>query len=263
MRKITLLYICMVAFATQAMAFTTFGHQTIAALADKHLNDKTKAEVNAILGSDIVKECVWLNTLREKADMAHTKDWHTFTLDRRAKSTTTAENDGTVQLEKAIAVLRNRANEDAAVVKDALRTVVHLVGDLHCIWHVEIDGVAVSKGFKFKLHNTLTGKGYKEWETSWSAMWQRGFSERNIILSPEYYAADVEIFLGAKKAEYETGAPRFWVENVGQDVIFALGVFSPNAVISAEEKERMEDIHNKCMAKAGYRLAALLNDIFK
>ena len=262
MKKIAL-YIFMVAFATQAMAFTTFGHQTIASLANKHLSEKAQADVKAILGSDIVKECVWLNTLRTKPETAYTKDWHTFVLDRTGKSTTTAENDGMVQLEKAIAVLRNRASEEPAVVKDALRTVVHLVADMHCIWHVQIDGVAQTKGFKFKLHNTLTGKGYKEWETSWSAMWQRGFSERNIILSPEYYAADVEIFIGSKKAEYEKGTPRFWLENVCKDVIYTLGIFSPNALLSSEEKERMEDIHNKCMAKAGYRLAALLNDIFK
>ena len=262
MKKITL-YIFMVAFATQAMAFTTFGHKTIASLANKHLAEKTQSEINAILGTDIVSECVWLNTLRDKPETAYTKDWHTFILDRTGKSTTTAETDGTVQLEKAIAVLRDRANQPDSLVKASLKSVVHLVADMHCIWHVQIDGIEVSKGFKFKLNNTLTGKGYKEWSTSWSAMWQRGFSERNAILSPEYYAADVEIFLGAKKAEYETGTPRFWVENVGQDVVFGLGIFTPNASISAEDKERMEDIHNRCMAKAGYRLAARLNDIFK
>ena len=262
MKKI-ILYIIMVALATQAMAFTTFGHQTIAALANKHLNEKTKSEVQTILGSDIVKECVWLNTLRTKPETAYTKDWHIFTLDRRGKSTTTAENDGTVQLEKAIAVLRDRASQPDSLVKASLKSVIHLVADMHCISHVHIEGVEVSKGFKFKLHNTLSDKAYKEWTTSWGAMWQKGFTERNVILSPEYYAADVEIFIGSKKAEYEKGTPRFWVENVGKDVVFGLGVFTPNAAISVENKERMEDIHNRCMAKAGYRLAALLNDIFK
>ena len=38
MKKITL-YIFMVALATQAMAFTTFGHQTIASIANKHLTE--------------------------------------------------------------------------------------------------------------------------------------------------------------------------------------------------------------------------------
>ena len=263
MKKITLLYIFMVAFAAQAMAFTTFGHQTIASIATKHLTEKAQTDVKAILGTDMVQECVWLNTLRTKPELAYTKDWHIFTLDRAGRSTTTAENDGIVQLEKAIAVLRDRANKSDSLVKASLKTVIHLVGDMHCISHIRIDGVEASKGFKFKLHNTLVGKSYKEWDTSWEAMWQRGFSERNVILSPSYYGADVEIFLGSKKTEYEKGTPRFWVENVGQDVVFGLGVFSPNALISAEDKERMEDIHNRCMAKAGYRLAALLNDIFK
>lgn len=262
MKKITL-YIFMVALATQAMAFTTFGHQTIASIANKHLTEKAQADVKAILGTGMVEESDWLNTLRTKPETAYTKEWHATTLNRAGKSTTTDENDGVVQLEKAIAVLRDRANQSDELVKTSLKSVIHLVADLHCIPHIYIDGVAASKGFKFKLHNTLVGKSYKEWESSWYAMWQRGFTERNIILSPAYYAADIEIFLGSKKAEYEKGTPRFWVENVGQDVVFGLGVFTPNAAISAEDKERMEDIHNRCMAKAGYRLAALLNDIFK
>ncbi len=253
----------MVAFATQAMAFSPFGHQTIAAIATKHLSEDAQVDVAKILGSDMVKECVWLNTLRAKPEMAYTKSWHTFTLDRRGKATTTAESDGIVQLEKAIAVLRDRSNKSDSLVKASLCTVIHLVGDMHCISHVHIDGIAVSKGFNFKLHNTLVGKGYKEWNASWYAMWQKGFLDRNVILSPEYYGADVEIFLGAKKEEYEKGTPRFWLENVGEDVLFGLGIFSPNRAISVEEKERMEDIHNKCIAKASYRLAALLNDIFR
>ena len=249
--------------ANEALAFNEMGHQSIATLANKYLTESAKNEVKAILGGEMITEAVWLNTLRKEEATAYTKDWHIFTLDRRGKSTTTAENDGTVQLEKAIAVLRDRASQPDSLVKASLKSVIHLVADMHCISHVHIEGVEVSKGFKFKLHNTLSDKAYKEWTTSWGAMWQKGFTERNVILSPEYYAADVEIFIGSKKAEYEKGTPRFWVENVGKDVVFGLGVFTPNAAISVENKERMEDIHNRCMAKAGYRLAALLNDIFK
>ena len=73
----------------------------------------------------------------------------------------------------------------------------------------------------------------------------------------------MEIFLGEKKAEYEKGSPRFWAENVGEDVVRCLEVFYPDAPVKIEMINRYEDVHNKCMAKAGYRLAALLNDIFK
>ena len=53
------------------------------------------------------------------------------------------------------------------------------------------------------------------------------------------------------------------MENVGGDVVRCLEVVYPDADVNIEIINRWEDIHNKCMAKAGYRLAALLNDIFK
>ncbi|MBR0339142.1 MAG: hypothetical protein IIX40_02990, partial [Alistipes sp.] len=59
--------------ANAAMAFNPFGHQTIAALADKYLSDKAKSEVKAILGTGMVEESVWLNTLRKSAP--ETKSW--------------------------------------------------------------------------------------------------------------------------------------------------------------------------------------------
>ena len=263
MKKIALLYIFMVAFADEALAFTTFGHQAIASIASNNLTDKAKAEVKAILKTDMVKEAVWLNTLRKNEALAYTKEWHIFTLDKAGKSTTTYENDGTVQIEKAIAVLRNRANESDSLVQASLKTIIHLVGDMHCISHVRIDGVEASKGFKFKTHNTLEGKRAKEYNISWHALWQKAFLDRNIILSPEYYGADVEIYAGKKKAEYEKGTPRFWIANVGEDVVRCMEIIAPNSMVTVGIKESMETIHNRCLAKAGYRLAALLNDIFK
>ena len=41
--------------ANAAMAFNPFGHQTIAALAEKYLSDKAKSEVKAILGTGMVE----------------------------------------------------------------------------------------------------------------------------------------------------------------------------------------------------------------
>lgn len=263
MKKITLLYLFMVAFAAEAMAFTTFGHQAIASIASKNLTEKAQNEVKAILKTDMVKEAVWLNTLRKNEALAHTKEWHIFTLDKTGNSTTTYENDGVVQIEKAVAVLRNRANEKDSLVQASLKTIIHLVGDMHCISHIRIDGMEESKGFKFKIHNTMTGKGYKEWNATWHALWQKSFLDRNIILSPQYYGDDMEICLRSKKAAYEKGDPRFWVKNVGEDIPRCLQLIYPGAMVTSGEKESMETIHNRCVAKAGYRLAALLNDIFK
>ena len=247
--------------ANAAMAFNPFGHQTIAALADKYLNDKTRSEVKAILGTGMVEESVWLNTLRKSAP--ETKSWHFFVLAENGKSVTTDANDGVVVLEKNIEVLRKRAAHTPAEVKDALRTVIHLVGDIHCISHIHIDGIQATKGFQFMHWNELEGKRYKAWKSQWYSFWNNAFCNRHSFFSPQYYGDDIDIYANAKKAEYEKGTPRFWAENTGEDVVRALESFSPGAVVPTQILQLQEFNHTKCMAKASYRLAALLNEIFK
>ena len=151
MKKIVFLMFALAMVANEAFAFNTFAHQTISKLTEMNLNEKTKQEVKAILKTSITKECVWLNTLRNNPEMAHTKSWHFFQLDANGKSTTMDENDGIVQLEKAIAVLRNRKNHSEAEQLTALRTVIHLVQDLHCLSHIRIEGIEATKGFTFRI----------------------------------------------------------------------------------------------------------------
>ena len=268
MKKIVLLISASILFVGDALAFNAFGHQSIAALADKYLTDNAKKEVKATLKTDMVKASTWLNTLRKKQGLTHTNGWHTTTLDANGKSTTMAENDGIVQLEKSIAVLRDRANQSDSLVQASLRTLIHLVGDLHCISHIYIDGNDATKGFTYKTWNELTaeGKGFycsKTYDTSWYKLWENKFAGRYTLFTPQYYGDDIDIFANEKKTEYEKGTPRFWVENVGEDVVRALETFQPGKVVPAQMNERQEPVHNRCMAKAAYRLAALLNDIFK
>ena len=267
MKKVIILISASILMMGEALAFNAFGHQAIAALADKYLTDNAKKEVKAILKTDMVKASTWLNTLRKKPELAHTKDWHITTLDANGKSTTTVANDGVVELEKAIAVLRNRANQSDSLVQASLRTVIHLVGDLHCISHIRIEGNEATKGFTYKTWNELTaeGKGFycsKTVNSSWYKLWENRFAGRYAIFTPQYYGDDIDIFTNEKKSEYEKGTPRFWVENVGEDVVRALETFQPDAVVPAQMNERQEPVHERCMAKAAYRLAALLNEIF-
>ena len=51
--------------------------------------------------------------------------------------------------------------------------------------------------------------------------------------------------------------------NVGEDVIRALKDISNGETVPTNVIQSYEFLHTKCMVKAGYRLAALLNDIFK
>ena len=259
MKKIIAVAFAIAMIANEAYAFKAFGHQTIAALAEMHLTDKAKAEVKTILKSDMTKHAMWLYSLRTKPEWTNIQQWQVATLNAEGKSVTTYENDAVVVLEKAVEVLRNRRNESDSLVLASLRTVIQVVGDIHTLSNIRIEGNEATKGFNY----IVKAAKKKTIETTWHALWHN-YTNRHDVFSPQYYAADVELFLGAKKAEYEKGTPRFWAENVGEDIVCCLEVIYPGVeLITVEIHNRYEDIHNKCMAKAGYRLAALLNGIFK
>ena len=262
MKKIITLAFAVVLMINSAYAFKEYGHQTIVALAKMHLTDKAKSEVETLLTGDMVKFSHRLPALRKSANMPHLREWEYFTLDANGKSTTTNENDGVVALEKAIEVLRNRKSESDSLVVASLYTVIQLVGDMHCISNVRIEGLVENDRFPFKVAKKENMLPEKMEKYDWRLFWHR-YTNRHDVFSPQYYAQDIEIYLGKKRAEYEKGTPRFWVENVGEDAVHCLEKITADAVIPTELVNRYEDIHNKCMAKAGYRLSALLNDIFK
>ena len=264
MKKIIFVMFAVVMVANEALAFNEYGHKSIVTLANKYLTENAKKEVKAILNNDMVNEAVWLNTLRKNPETAYTKDWHFFHLDENHKSTTVDANDGVVVLEKAISVLRDRKNHSEVDVQTALRTVIHLVGDMHCLSHIRIEGVEETKGFIFYHWNEVEGKSRKDWKSQWYSHWNNGYFGRyNKIFPIDYHANDIDIHCNAKKAEYEKGTPRFWAENVGEDVVRALKDFQPGESVRTQTIQLYEYNHVKCMAKASYRLAALLNDIFK
>ena len=256
MKKIIAVLFALAMIATEAYAFKAIGHQTIAALAEKHLNDKAQGEVKAILKSGMTKHAMWLFSLRKNPELAYTQQWQYATLDAEGKSVTTDENDAVVALEKAVNVLRNRKNESDSLVLASLRTVIQIVGDIHNPANIRIEGNEATKGFEYTVASTK-----KPFKATWVGLWHN-FANRHDVFSPEYYAHDIEIFAGEKKAEYEKGTPRFWAENVGEDVVRCLEVVYPNAEVSPIDQNNYEYLYDKCMAKAGYRLAALLNDIF-
>ena len=263
MKKIIFVMLALVFMTSEAMAFVAFGHETIAALAEKHMTDKANSEVKAILGTTMIKSCSWLNTLRKQEGLEHSKDWHFFNLDENGKSTTMNENDGVVKIEKAIEVLKNRKNESDSLVQASLKTIIHLVGDMHCLSHVRIDGVEESKGFRFYHWNEQEGKNRRDWNSQWYSHWEKGYLGRYYIFSPQYYGDDIDIYARKYKTEYEKGTPRFWAENMGEDVVRTLEVYKPEEIVPTQTIQTYEFLHTKCMAKAAYRLAALLNEIFK
>ena len=187
--KNTLKYILAAAIvmsAAEAFAWNKQGHETIAVLAAERLTPAAKAEAERILGGSLKDNAMWLDDIRK--DARHTAGWHYVSLDADLKSAPKSDNDAVVQIERAADVLRNRASHSDSTVVAALRTVIHLVGDMHSIAHVRISGIAASqRNFNFLLSNGHTGKKKAETKCSWKKYCDGVIINRHVKYSTKKY----------------------------------------------------------------------------
>lgn len=245
--------------AAQAYAWNKQGHETIAVLATERLTPTAKAEAERILGGTLKENAMWLDDIRKDAE--HTTGWHYMWLGEDLKSAPKSENDAVAQIERAADVLRNRASHNDSIVAASLRTLIHLVADMHSIAHVRIRGIEPSyRNFSFILSNGHTGKKKAETKISWKKYWDGVIINRHGGFSPEMYAEDVAVCHGADADAFAAGTPRDWACDMGRECKPLYEWAKADYFMTKEQDNRLEPIMHRCLARASYRLAALLND---
>ena len=156
-RGLILLALLTLAAGPRAHAWGKLGHEAIGALASDLLHEKARLRVKKILGSDdLARGAVWLDELRaaergtgplagDAEAMAFNKkfpdnhEWHFVNLPLDTAAYTVSSrfagaNDIVHQINASVAVLEGRSNKFTPA--QALRVLVHLVGDLHQPLHV-------------------------------------------------------------------------------------------------------------------------------
>ena len=263
MRRYIVLALCLLGVST-ASAWNKFAQQCIATLAEQNLTEKAKIETTKILGGDLASNSWWLQTLAKQEETKHTASWHFISVGAELKSTTTSEKDGVVQIERCVEILKNRAEHSDSTVVAALKSVIHLVADMHNISHIKIANIPDSKrNFKFQISNGFKGKKEKITQSSWRKYWESNLIGRHASFSAELFAADLETCYGADKERFSKGDVRHWAADVASLAAPQYKWAKPDMIMSREQDNRLEQMNDKTMARAGYRLAALLNKIFK
>ena len=238
--------------------------ECIATLAEQNLTEKAKSETTKILGGDLASASWWLQTIAKEEATKHTVSWHYISVNADLKSTTNSEKDGVVQIERCAEILRNRTEHSDSTVVAALKTMIHLVADMHNISHIKIANIPNSKhNFKFQISNGFKGKKEKITQSSWRKYWESGLISRHASFSAELFAADLQTCYGTDKERFCKGDVRHWAADVASLAAPLYKWAKPDMIMSREQDNRLEPMNDKTMARAGYRLAALLNDIFK
>lgn len=261
MKKIFLL----VAFAltvSVASAWHKNCNAGVVALAVKHLTPEAKRVVDKHLGAAYEDDCGYIYVLERKKKSNFTKEVHYLHLDKDFQPLNVECDDALVAIEKALDVLRTRKSHSDAEVKVALRYVINLMCDIHNFSNIRIENIPHSQtDFSFKRQKSE----YKPTEYltyKWSTFWLRHSNSLGVFHA-DLWAEDMEVCHAKNKAEFEKGELRDWVASNGAMAAELLSEINPENIMTLRRYLELDNLNYDMMARAGYRLAKLLNETIK
>ena len=263
MKKI-LLVVVLALVTLSAKAWTVQQDEGVVLLATKYLSPKAKMVVEEHLGTTYADDVAYLVKLEKKKQSPYSKNVHFLHLDANLQPMVVEGDDALKCVEQALALVSAYESHSKDEVTTALRTIINLMCDMHYISKIRIDGVAHSwHDFEVKRQVSASGSKAKEITRSkWSSFWNmyaglhRGFYG-------ELWAEDMDVCFGAKSGEFMQGTLREWASANGEVASKLYAKITPENTMLRIEFLELEDLHYEMMARAAYRLAALLNENLK
>ena len=260
MKRITkyILLTALLLNASYAMAWPKIGHETVATIATEQLQPTVRKQVERILGGDMASAEASFEAMCKQPSV----ESYRLHLNEELQP---AGNEGDIlcQIEKYADILRNRTSHPEALQLEALRALIHLVADMHCIAHVRLADEPLSEGFNFVYPKmtSLQGKVYMG-KGNWHKLWYGQFFNAHLGFTPQMFAENIVMAYGSQRETYAKGTPRDWAKEMGTQTRSLLVGMSDGIELPHKQVNLYEDTHEQNVAKAAYRLAALLNEIF-
>jgi hypothetical protein len=238
------------------------GHRTIGLIAESHLTARAKIAVSDLLGDTTIADaCTWADDARRLPAFKETGDWHfinlplglTFAQFKQYVDTTAQEN-----VYNALLAAEKKLTDPTTSKQDqrnALKFVLHFVGDLHQPMHVSR---AEDKGGN-TIQLNYDGKG-----TNLHSVWDTKVLERQGLtfnqLADKYNhisASDI------KKWQREPIIQWIWESYQLSSVLYAEVDQMKSRAISDEYTEKHLPTIELRLKQAGVRLAGILNKIYQ
>ena len=234
------------------------GHYVIAGIAEAHLSKKAKKEVQKLLdGHTMVYFATWMDEIRSDSAYAYTGTWHYANVDEgKTYETMTKEPKGDVitATELSVSQLKNKNLPDS-VRSMYLKFLIHMIGDMHCPMHA---GRLTDRG-----GNSFPVK-WKGTDTNLHSYWDSSVLEDARAWNSIEWAIYIDVAMNKKQQKaIQAGKPLDWLE---ETVVYAKEIYnntSKNQNLTQSYARKYTPLVEDQFLKAGYRLAGLLNAIFK
>jgi S1/P1 Nuclease len=242
------------------LAWAPEGHQVVAAIAERELTPKARAQVAALLGGEamMVLQSSWADEIRDQRP--ETTSWHYVNIEIGSGGYNAGRDCGdgncvVAQIERDRRVLSDPHAPQAAKA-EALRFLIHFVADLHQPLHAADRN---DKGGNEELVRLRTKR------TSLHQIW-----DQDVVTALGQDSARVAAQIDSsltpqQKAQLRAGTPEAWANEsfaiAGREIYAKLPptgqIRLPDDYADAES-----GVTRLQLARAGLRLAAILNGIW-
>ena len=115
------------------------GHRVVAQIAHNHLSKNAQKALHDIMGHEsLVEASTWMDNIKSDDAYDHTHTWHYVTIpdgQTYASSEKSESGDAYEMIQRMIKVLKDEA-ADLKAKQEAVRMLVHVIGDIHQPLHV-------------------------------------------------------------------------------------------------------------------------------
>ena len=262
MRKLFALSVCLFLSLSPALAFGPTGHRIVGHIAQKHLTRKARRAVKALIGpQNLAQVATWADEIRSDPKWKVADPWHYITIDDEHTYESAPKNDdGDIieALNRLEKVLRDpKATREARA--EALKFIVHFVGDLHQPLHV---------GRKADLGgNTIEVKWFGE-SSNLHRVWDSDII-RHEELSYTEFAAFLDHAPRTQVKSWQNSTYLDWARESKalRDQVYDFGPQRDGPdqppYLGYAYIFRNGPVVRQRLTQAGIRLAGVLNDIFK
>lgn len=272
MKRLLLTLFCAVVLATPAFGWGRLGHATIAQMAENHLSPKAKKTIDKYLNGQSIayyasypddyrqvhiidlgfeptnspRKTVWGHSFQAK------KDGTLYLSERRGNEYV---KNCVVRIQPIIDDFKaNHRNMTDSARIVSLAFIVHIIGDIHCPKHIRYEDEPTSGQFPVMWR----GK-----EITYHSYWDEILLDRYFLQCGYNDLVELLDLHNAKeRKEIAKGNVLDWAAENARESRFTVNVEEKH-VFTYLELNRDIKHAEKQIVRAGYRLAALLNEIFK
>lgn len=238
-----------------AKAWGPIGHRIVGEIAERFLEESSKKQIQELLGDDSLAEVsTWADLVRSDPKHKDAAPWHFVSIEDGETYNSSKKNpkgDVVWAIENFSRVLCNKGSLRAEKI-EALKFLVHFVGDVHMPLHV---------GRKRDQGGNLFRVKWLGRPTNLHDVWDNGMLDSEKLSYTEKVAFLLPISK-EKIEEWQKSTVQIWARE-SYDVRASLYPSRPGAALGYDYYFEHYELMNRRLRQAGVRLAGLLQSCFQ